>query len=373
MRSLRILLTNLCLHSLTGTELYIYDLARRLLARGHRPVVYTPLPGQLATRLIEQSIPVVRQLEMMTESPDVIHGHHSLETMTALWRFPGVPAIFVCHDCSAWHDHAPRSPRIHRYVAVDVACRDRLTLRDGISAERVVVLNNGVDLERFRPRGPLPERPRRALLFSNYADARTRQVVEAACSACGVHLDVLGKNQGNACDHPETVLPQYDIVFAKGRCAWESLAVGAAVVVCDANACGPLVTSDRFAELAAANFGRRLLCQPLDEETLVRQLRRFDAADAADVSRQARQRAALDHVVDQLVELYGQVIEEHRQAPPAPAAEWAAAAEFLHWWSLERQSQIESQLALLRRRPSRLQRWWRSLKKRLLPTQRQAA
>ena len=68
----------------------------------------------------------------MAEAPDVIHGHHHMETMTALLHFPGVPAIQFCHSWTLWEEMPAKFPRILRYVPVDHTCRDRLILQHGI-------------------------------------------------------------------------------------------------------------------------------------------------------------------------------------------------------------------------------------------------
>lgn len=59
---LRVLITNRILANRTGTELYVRDVAAGLLARGHRPVVYTPLPGRVAEEIRAATIPVVDDL-----------------------------------------------------------------------------------------------------------------------------------------------------------------------------------------------------------------------------------------------------------------------------------------------------------------------
>ncbi|MDQ1516205.1 MAG: hypothetical protein QOE80_2035, partial [Actinomycetota bacterium] len=196
--SLRILLTNVTLATRTGTELYVRDLALRLLQRGHTPVVYSPDPGPVADELRLATVPVVDDLTALAEwTPQLVHGHHTLETILALLRFPGVPAIFVCHDWTIWHDEAPPLDRVVFYVAVDDTCRDRLHLRHGVPTDRLRVIYNWVDLARFPPRDPLPGHPERALLFSNYAreDSHLGPVREA-CVRLGIPLDVIGAGVG---------------------------------------------------------------------------------------------------------------------------------------------------------------------------------
>src|SRR5688572_26159647 len=96
--SLTVLLTNLRLEGRTGTELYVRDIAYGLLAKGHRPVIYSPRLGKLAQEIRAETIPVIDDLSRLSAPPDIIHGHHSNETLTALLHFPNVPGIFFLHD-----------------------------------------------------------------------------------------------------------------------------------------------------------------------------------------------------------------------------------------------------------------------------------
>lgn len=333
MGSLRILITNITLATRTGTEMYVRDLATALIKRGHTPIVYSTELGEVAQELRAATVPVVDDLEAVAIVPDLIHGHHHPETMTALLHFPSVPAVFFCHDWSAWYDIPPRFPRILRYVAVDHTCRDRLVFEHAIQEDRVRVLLNFVDLDRFKPRGPLPPRPERALVFSNYASERTHLgTVRDACSRAGIALDVIGANAGAASSDPEAALGRYDIVFAKGRAALEALAVGAAVVLCNAAGLGPMVTTDELDRLRLLNFGRRALSEPVGPDILAREIARYDPEDAAEVSRRIRATAGLDVAVDELLALYREVIVEHRKMWPQDLqAEQRALASYLRW------------------------------------------
>lgn len=329
---MRILITNIAMRSRTGTELYVRDLARELLRRGHTPVVYTLKPGIIADELRAATIPVVSDLAQIGFVPDVIHGHHADETLTALLRFPGVPAIFVCHDWNAWHDTPPRFPRILRYVAVDDTCRDRLVCEAGVPEDRAQVVLNFVDLERFRPRAQLPARPRRAVVFSNYARPGTYvEAVRHACRAAGLALDVIGAGAGEVCDRPEEVLGQYDLVFAKAKAAIEAMATGCAVVLCDYAGVGPLVTSAEFDRLRRLNFGRRCLDHPFDVGYLATQVARYNREDAAEVTRRIRAEAGLKPAVDRLVALYAEVIEEQAQRTDDCTVELRATSDYLRW------------------------------------------
>ena len=350
MGGLKVLIANATLASLTGTETYVRDLALGLLRKGHTPIVYAPELGELAGQLRAATVPVVDDLCAVGVTPDVIHGNHNTELMTALLHFPGVPAVFFCHSWTDWISSPPSHPRVLAYVAVDDTCRDRLLCEHSIPEERLRVVLHAADLERFRPRGPLPARPRRALIFSNNANKWTHlAAVREACSRAGIELDVVGAGVDAQTSRPELLLGNYDLVFAKARCAQEALAVGAAVILCDARGSGPLVTANELEKLRRLNFGIRALGEKIDPDLLLRQIGRYDAADAAEVSRRFRAGSDLGSVVDDAIALYGEVIEEYRGLPPTdPLEETRAAAGHLRWLTLttrRKQAECETMLA----------------------------
>lgn len=335
MGGLRILITNNTLATRAGSELYVRDLALGLLERGHTPIAYSTQLGEVARELRAATIPVLDNLDGLATPPDLIHGHHHLETMTALWRFPGVPALFFCHGWVPWEEAPPLFPRILRYVAIDHACRDRLLFEHGLPEARVRVLPNFVDLARFKPRGPLPPRPARALVFNHYASEETHlAAVRASCAQAGIAVDVVGQSAGQVCARPEELLGQYDLVFASGRSAIEALAVGAAVVLCHVVGVGPIVTTAEFDRLRLLNFGLRTLREPVSLDAFARQLARYDPQDAALVTQRIRATAGRDETVAAIIDLYEEVLAEHRSDGQSDVqAEGRAAAAYLRWVS----------------------------------------
>lgn len=337
--ALTVLITNRRLNGRTGTELYVRDLAVQLLARGHRPIVYSPVLGPIADELLERTVPVVDALDNIGVAPDVIHGHHHPETVQALSHFPRAPGLFVCHDWSAWHDVPPRLPRLYRYCAVDQTCYDKLVAVHGVPAADAEVHYNAVDLRRFQARPPLPARPQRAAVFTNYG--YDLAPLRAACAAHGIALDVLGGAGGKTLATPETALGGYDLVFAKARAALEAMAVGCAVIVCDFRGVAGLVTSANFDQLRPLNFGARSLRHRHETARISAEIEAYDAADAARVSARVRAEAGLEDSVDGWIERYRDVIARHAAAAPDPDAEGRALAAYLRDWGYERRREWE--------------------------------
>jgi len=92
--SLRLLLANVTLAGRTGTEIVTRDLALGLHGRGHHVAVYAPARGPIARELETGGVRVVTRIDDLDE-PDIVHGHHFIETVEALARFPrarGIPS-----------------------------------------------------------------------------------------------------------------------------------------------------------------------------------------------------------------------------------------------------------------------------------------
>jgi Glycosyltransferase Family 4 len=310
MNPLRILITNIGIAHCTGTEIVAMDLARAFAKLGHRPMIWAPiLRPELVTDLTALGVPVVQDLKDLPASPDIIHGHHHLETIAAIREFAATPAIFVCHSGLGWIDAPLRHPSIRYYVAVDDFCRERLANTSWIPRDRIAVIRNAVDTDRFGSRPPLPPRPRRAAVFSNYAGPGTYlDTVVQVSKQLGIELTVIGEAAGALSTEPESLLPEYDLVFAKARCALEAMAVGCAVILCDTSGLGGMVTSGNLAELRRWNFGFRVLSRRIDAAAIKSEIDRYDANDASRVSARMRSEASLRSAVPQWLALYEQAL-----------------------------------------------------------------
>ena len=310
---MNIVLTTWALTDFSGIPTFTMDLASALHRAGHHVAVCTSRGGPVAKAIRAQGIPVIGDLQHLPFTPDIIHGHNQPMLVKALLHFRNVPVVAVTHDATSKIDEPFFSPRIAAYVAVDERCRKRLEAVPSIPREKIHVILNTVDLERFRPRPPLPRRPERALVFSNYANMRTNLPhVLGACEKLGLAVDVIGSGAGNQIGTPENVLGQYDLVFAKARCAMESLVTGTAVVLCDFSGLGPMVSTANYAALRLWNFGAGVLTEQPSVEAIVEEVLKYDADDCALVSNLMRAEAGMETALGQWLALYQTVLQRPR-------------------------------------------------------------
>jgi hypothetical protein len=380
-----ILLTNIWLANLAGSEVVVRDLALGMLRRGHRPIVYSPTLGYVAEEIAARGVSVIDDLRQLGEPPDIIHAHHIIPCGEALIRFPDVPAIYVCHAFNHWLEAPVHFPQIGAYVAVDEACRDRLVHTEGIDPNRVLILHNAVDLDRIPPRPtPLRQRPQRVVAFGKAAAVPE---LRTACERLGIQFEAIG-GTGRTSTVPEQELVQYDLVFASARSALEALCCGCAVIVCDSRGVAGFVTSHNFDSLRAMNFGLRSLAEPITVDRCVQEIDRYDPDDASRVTARARVDADLGKLLDQFETLYDDVLTGARRPSVTAEARERAVARFLHenlprrpgdarWpWLAERenlQQEIESLEHKLAKTVSERDETVNSLKNRLDEVHREFA
>lgn len=214
---MRILLTNNALQQRGGADLYVRDLAFELLRRGHHPVAYSTLPGSVGDEIRTRGVPVIQELAALGEAPDVIHGQHHYDALSAMLWFSETPAVYFCHGWEPWEETPLRFPRIQRYVAVSDLCRERLIAEGGVPSDKVELVFNFFDRSRFPQGPPLPLVAKRALAFGNaFRNGDGLDRLRKACRQCGLEFDVVGSGANNATTDPGPLLANYDVVFAVG-------------------------------------------------------------------------------------------------------------------------------------------------------------
>lgn len=330
--NLTVLFTNAFLENWSGSELYIRDLAVQLIRRHHTAICFSPRTGALAEQMRANSIPVIDRLDGLLSPPNLIHGQHHLETMIALAHFSETPAVYFCHGWLPWEERVPVHPRILHYVAVSDALRERLEIEFGISPQKITTILNFYDPARFTPRPPLPNRPARALIYDNSADeSNFVPAIRQACADRLIQLEVIGLRSGAPTHTPEDNLKEFDLIFARGRSALESLAVGAAVICCGPEGLGGLVTPENLDWMRRNNFGIRVMNRPLSVDAIGAEIDRYRAPAAAAVCQTIRESSGIDAAVDQILAVYQQAILSWKEQPHRDTREELSSfSSYLH-------------------------------------------
>lgn len=313
-----------------GKETYVRDVALGLSRRGHQVAVLSNLHGPGIRSMGAEGVLVCEDPGNLPFLPDIIHGQANLETLQALSLFPDTPAFYQVHGAGPLGNPLPH-PRIYRYGGMTESIVTRVAIEIGIPLSATVVIRNSIDPGRFATVREPAVRLRRALLYSSYhhPGSETFAAVRAASLASGMDFDTIGRPFSARIENPEDVLPTYDLVFAAGLSAMEALSCGCAVVVLGMTSCGPLIDLDNLDYFIASNFALPFNAVPADEGAIRAEIARFRPERAAEVTRLVRIACDGRAMLDQLLGVYGEIIDDHRRAPPPPDEERAAVAAVL--------------------------------------------
>jgi hypothetical protein len=169
-------------------------------------------------------------------------------------------------------------------------------------------------------------------LFVNhhFADSgQTISVLRAAAARCGLTLDFAGREFGCGSEEAENILPGYDLVFAFGPVAAEALACGCAVVTQGAGGYGEMVGPGNYERLRQENFTLSADTIPVPFAQMEIPLSAYQPDAGSLLAERIRADADFQTAVDQLLEIYHDVIAQHQRAQPNPRAELLATSRYL--------------------------------------------
>lgn len=313
-----------------GSELHTLEVVEELAARGHEVVIYA---GEIASlgRDFQKSagIRVVSDPRDCPWTPDVIHGMHRIHALKALMAFPRTPSLLHTHGFVPVLEKPFLHPRIFRYLVVSRGLIKHWSDGLGIPAEKIEFFPNHVDVRKFHCRGEAPHRPARALLFSNGRFTQDQMaLLENVCSAQGMEFEAMGRCVGKQVEHPEHLIPKYDLVFAVGRSALEAAAVGCGVIPVHGDMAEEMILPENYERFRHQNMAIRILHhKKLSEEWVREQLARWNTDHIAEVTKLVRESASLHAAVERLEVIYDEVVRTQKETPRASLEEEIAAIQ----------------------------------------------
>ncbi len=320
--SLRILFATNSLGVRAGSELLILDLAIEFRRRGHRPVVYSSTHGAVAEALRQACIPVLSDLDALGEKPDIIHGQHHIEAMTAMLHFPEAPAVYACLGWLPWEARPPQFLNIRKYIAVGALTRESIVTTCGIAPDEVAIVSNFVDLQKFQLKPRFSDKPKSALIFDNNVAVNSgyAETVRLACQRAGIErIGIVGAAANRQVDEPQKILAEYDIVFAVGRSALEAMSVGCSVILASPLGAYGMIAPDNVDSMFG-KFGLTSLDNArLDTNFLQAEIVKHSASNALAVAQRIREKADLRDAADRYEAIYREAIAGWAELPPSEA------------------------------------------------------
>lgn len=252
---MKILITNFHLRNWAGTELFTLDLARELKNKRHTVFVFSMILGKVAEEISQLEIPVTNNLlDFQDEKFDIIHAQHSLTALATRLVFPLTPMVLMAHGMVPVLEQPFRVDLgISGYITGSEGTKNHLIKNYSITPEKIEVIGNFIDTEKFYLKNALNEKPRKLLFLSNHNREKIRNIIQESCQDLEIEFSHAGLPE-NPVRNVENYINQADIVVSLGRGALEAMACGRNVVVYDINGGDGWVDENNFYELRKNNF-----------------------------------------------------------------------------------------------------------------------
>lgn len=248
----RIALTNAHLDGLGGSEFWTFDVARRFQELGLPLIVFSPVLGEMASRMRRHGIRTTDVVgDVVAFAPDILHVNHFAAVASLRDALRGrAKVVNMLHGLLPALG-LPGREGVDAYSTIGLHAQAKGHLLTGRPWSDFPISPNFYDPQRFRRAREAA--PARALLFSSKTEPKQREHLRSLVSAAGYELDHIGYG-GIPAEAPEEVLPHYDLVFAVARSAVEAMAAGGKLILWDDGVMGPAVTAENFWMCVASNF-----------------------------------------------------------------------------------------------------------------------
>jgi hypothetical protein len=244
-------LASLHLSWLGGATTYLLTIAPALQRLGHEVTLYSPDAGATAELARARGIDVVTSEDRLPPSCDAMLVQDTVLSLE-LGALLGAPQVFVSHGAEL--DMAS-PPQVDGAVAAAVGMNDRVMARLealAVGTERVR-LRQPIDMDLFRSRGPIRERPQEVLLLGNYLRGARRAMVTGVLDELGLRCRQIGRATATTAS-PEAGIAGADIVIGYGRSLLEGMASARAAYLLDHLGSDGWVTAESYPAMERDGF-----------------------------------------------------------------------------------------------------------------------
>ena len=162
--------------SLTGSELYVYELARVLAKRNHKvTILATSIDGEIAAQSHANGVKMYSFFNHPDIKPDIVHSSQFKPTAYSLRHFPNAKHFVTVHsplsyEKPIYHD------KVKTYICVRPEIVDKVQ-EDPRFLGKTRMIWNGVDFHRFNMLKTGDENPN-SILFVGTMDHLRKNMVE---------------------------------------------------------------------------------------------------------------------------------------------------------------------------------------------------
>ncbi len=311
---MNILITNHHLHDFAGSELFTFNLAIELRKRGHHIFCFSPLLGNIADKIKENGITVIDNIrDIENKKIDIIHAQHNTTAILARSIFPNVPIVFTVHGILPELEQPPSIDLdIAKFAVISEEIKDYLINNYSIKKEKIRLIRNFVDFNRFKPTKIINKSPKNLLVLSNHYIDKTKNIIENACNEFNIKFEHIGLPE-NSVENVEDYINNVDIVVTLGRGAIEAMACERNVIVYDMHGGDGYIDEDNFFEIRKNNFSGRRFKKEYSVEDFKKEILKYNPLTAKKLREIVLKENSVKNIVDNLESIYKEVLKTGKQ------------------------------------------------------------
>ncbi|KKU54744.1 MAG: WsbH [Candidatus Moranbacteria bacterium GW2011_GWE1_49_15] len=301
---MNILIVTHYLDNFAGSELFTKELAERLAKKSHKIFVYAPFLGKVSDSMKNKGIDIVSDLKNISlEKIDVIHAQHNVTAILVRSVFPNTPMVFMSHGVVPELEQSPSIDiGISRYIAVSEEVKENL-LKSNISEDKIDIVRNFVDTEKFCCRNKINKKPKKVLVISNHYTDEVRSNIEKACEELKIFVEHVGL-PNNPTDDVAGAINRSDIVFTLGRGALEAMSCERNVIVYDVHGADGFINEENFFDYRKKNFSGRTNSINFSKSELKEEIGKYDPNLGLKLRNVVRKENEIEFIVSRLEKIY---------------------------------------------------------------------
>jgi len=204
---MKVLIGCLSFANLTGSELYVFELAKQLIKQGCEVSICSNIGNPMANLAKPLGIKMYNLQEppgfklgdgkWLLKSPtgdvvsqentlykvadisfDVVHLNHKPVTEHLLRLYPDTPIICSIHSEVIPLEEPVISTQIKKYIAIRPEIKEHIVETFGVDADSVSVIYNPIDSEKFKPSNTTQKRDRKRILFVGTIDYLRKNAIQ---------------------------------------------------------------------------------------------------------------------------------------------------------------------------------------------------
>lgn len=205
-QKLKVMIACLSFSNLTGSEMYVYELAKELVKQNCDVTICAAIGNPLA----QMVKPLGVKLYTLQEPPgfklgdgqwklkstqgevvsqantlyklsdidfDIIHCNHKPVTEHIMRLFPDTPIISSIHSEIISLENPVISPQIKRYIAIRPEIKEHLITKFGINSDLIDVIYNPIDTNRFKVNKNVVKKDKKRILFVGTIDYLRKETI----------------------------------------------------------------------------------------------------------------------------------------------------------------------------------------------------